>query len=112
VEGVTNLRGTVLPVIDLRKRFCMEPREATRDSRIIVAALGGVKTGMIVDGVSEVLRISDETVEPTPAMVSTIDTAYIVGIAKVDKRLVILLDLSKVLSLNEQLSLGALPVAA
>ncbi len=103
VEGVTNLRGTVVPVIDLRKRFGLATLEHTKDTRIVVVYMEKTKIGMIVDGVSEVLRIPEELIEPTPPMVSTVNTAFIRGIAKLDNRLVTLLDLSKVLSLEEQM---------
>ncbi len=108
VEGVTNLRGTVVPVIDLRKRFMLPPMEHTKDTRIVVVYMEKTKIGMIVDGVSEVLRIPEEAIEPTPPMVSTVNTAFIRGIAKLEGRLVTLLDLSKVLSADEQVSLGRL----
>jgi len=105
VEGVTNLRGKVLPVIDLRSRFGLDKQEATRSSRIIVINVDKTEIGMIVDGVSEVLTIQSEAVEPAPAITSTVDSTFITGIAKIDQRLVILLDLSNVLSLDEQASL-------
>jgi purine-binding chemotaxis protein CheW len=107
VEGITNLRGKVLPVIDLRKRFGLNCQENTRDSRIVVVSLNGAEVGMTVDGVSEVLSISDEAVEPPPPMVTTVDSTFITGIAKIGgqeerDRLVILLDLGKVLSIEEK----------
>jgi purine-binding chemotaxis protein CheW len=105
VEGVTNLRGTVVPVIDLRKRFGLPTLEHTKDTRIVNVYMDKTKIGMIVDGVSEVLRIPEESIEPTPPMVSNVNTAFIRGIAKLDNRLVTLLDLSKVLSLEEQVAL-------
>ncbi len=113
VEGVTNLRGSVLPVIDLRKRFNLPQEETTKNSRIIHIAIDNVKVGMIVDAVSEVLRVSEEAVEPTPSIVTTVDSAFITGIAKLEGRLIILLDLGKVLSFNEQeklTTLAAVPV--
>lgn len=106
VEGVTNLRGTVVPVIDLRKRFSLPVLEHTKDTRIVVVYMEKTKIGMIVDGVSEVLRIPEESIEPTPPMVSTVNTAFIRGIAKLDGRLVTLLDLTKVLSYEEQSNLS------
>jgi purine-binding chemotaxis protein CheW len=109
VEGVTNLRGTVLPVIDLRKRFGLPKREASKETRIVVVNMADVKVGMIVDQVSEVLTIQSEIIEPTPPMISTVDTAFITGIAKVGDRLIIMLELEKVLSNREQASLHALP---
>lgn len=112
VEGVTNLRGIVLPVINLRKRFGLSCGENDKDTRIIVSTINGLKIGMIVDGVSEVLRIQDQVIEPTPPMVSTVDTAFINGIIKLEGRLVILLDLARVLNLEEQNELRAMPVMA
>jgi purine-binding chemotaxis protein CheW len=102
VEGVTNLRGKVLPVIDLRKRFGLAETASTRNSRIIVISVNGMEVGMVVDGVSEVLTIQDENIEPTPMITSTLDSSFITGIAKIDQRLIILLDLGKVLSTQEQ----------
>lgn len=112
VEGVTNLRGKVLPVIDLRKRFGLARGEATKDMRIVVVEMGGATVGIVVDGVSEVLRVSEDAIEPPSPIVTTVDSAFIRGIAKVGERLVILLDLGKVLSLQEQSTLEQLPVAA
>lgn len=102
VKGITNLRGTVLPVIDLRTRFGLEAQEYTKQTRIMVVMMGKVKVGMVVDGVSEVLRISDEAIEPPPPMVTTVNSAFLKGIAKVEGRLIILLELAKVLDLEEQ----------
>jgi purine-binding chemotaxis protein CheW len=109
VEGVTNLRGKVLPVIDLRRRFGLPPADETTSSRIVVASVDGIEVGMRVDGVSEVLTVSDNVVEPLPSMVTTVDSAFITDIAKIGEQLVILLDLSKALSLDERAILGALP---
>jgi purine-binding chemotaxis protein CheW len=102
VEGVTNLRGIILPVIDLRKRFGLSQVEETKDSRIIVVAMDGTKLGMVVDAVSEVLSIPEGTVEPPSPLVSTVDTAFISGIAKLDGRLVILVNLEKIFSRVEK----------
>ncbi|RCK72353.1 MAG: Positive regulator of CheA protein activity (CheW) [Anaerolineae bacterium] len=107
VEGITNLRGSVLPVMDLRKRFGLSGRdqssESTQDDkRIVVVSMDGMKIGMIVDAVSEVLRVQEEAIEPPPPMVTTINSAFITGIAKVGERLIILLDLAKVLTVSEK----------
>ena len=112
VEGVTNLRGKVLPVVDLRRRFGLPAAEATKETRIVVVEMNGVTVGIVVDGVSEVLRVEPEAIEPPSPIVTTIDSAFIRGIAKVDQRLIILLDLAKILSLGEQANLARLPVAA
>jgi purine-binding chemotaxis protein CheW len=105
VEGVTNLRGTVLPVIDLRKRLSIQVKEETKETRVVVVNMSGMKVGMIVDGVSEVLTVSDDVIEPPPSMFNTIDTQYITGIARLEGRLIILLDLAEVLSMKEKLAL-------
>jgi purine-binding chemotaxis protein CheW len=107
VEGITNLRGLVLPVIDLRKRFGMETQEISRDSRIMVVALGTMKVGMIVDAVSEVLRVPSESIEAPPSMTTSSKTNFITGIAKLTDLLVILLDMSKILTTDEQSELTA-----
>lgn len=102
VEGVTNLRGRVIPVLDLRQRFGLVASEPTRRSRIVVAELGEHTVGLVVDGVSEVLRVSAEAVEPPSSLVVSADSAFLRGVAKIDERLVLLLDLSRILSGNEQ----------
>ena len=107
VEGVINLRGKVIPVLDLRKRFHLSAEDHTRSSRIVVVEVGGQTIGLIVDGVSEVLRISPERVEPPSPLVTGIDSRYLRGIAKLDGRLIVLLDLDQVLSATEQQQLEA-----
>lgn len=107
VEGITNLRGMVIPVIDLRKRFRMSQIAETKDTRIIVVEMNGVMAGMVVDAVTEVVRVAEDDIEPPSPMVNTVDTAFITGIAKVDKRLIILLDLSRVLTVAEKEHLHA-----
>ncbi len=102
VEGVTNLRGKVLPVIDLRKRFGMGQREADKHRRIIVVSVDTTEVGMVVDSVSEVLTLPEQSVEPAPAIATTVNSAFITGIAKLEGQLVILLDLVRVLSTREQ----------
>jgi len=108
VEGVTNLRGMVLPVIDLRKRFGLPENEETKETRIIVVELDDLTVGMTVDAVSQVLRIDDEEIEPPSPIVTTIDSAFIVGIAKTEERLIIALDLQKVMASEEQAELQAI----
>jgi purine-binding chemotaxis protein CheW len=107
VEGITNLRGLVLPVIDLRKRFGLESQVTSRDSRIMVVALGTVKVGMIVDAVSEVLRVPSESIEPPPSMTTTSRANFITGIAKLNDVLVILLDMTRILTTDEQVELSS-----
>lgn len=108
MEGITNLRGSVLPVIDLKKRFGMEPQDQTSETRIITVNMDSIKMGMIVSAVSEVLTIEDSVIEPPPPMVSNINSEFITGIAKINSRLVILLDLARILSAEEKSSASKL----
>ena len=104
VEGVINLRGKVIPVIDLRKRFGFRQAEATKDTRIVVVDIGGNDIGVIVDAVTEVLRFSADAVEPPTGIITTSDSDYLLGIAKLENRLIILLDLQRALAnLDQQL---------
>lgn len=112
VQGVTNLRGKVLPVIDLRLRFGMPPKTADKSSRIIVISVNETEIGMIVDGVSAVLTIGDLAIEPPPPITTTVDSTFITGIAKLDDRMVILLDLDRILSLEEQADISGVQLAA
>ena len=101
IEGVINLRGKVIPIVDLRKRFNLELNEHDKDTRIVVVDIGGAIVGMIVDSVSEVLRLPADTIEPPPDIVTGVNAEYIGGVAKLDDRLLIFLDLSKVIDLAE-----------
>ena len=103
VEGVINLRGRVIPVIDLRRRLGLAAGERDRMTRIVVVEGDGGVIGMVVDAVSEVLTVSGEQVEP-PAPYAGVDVEYVRGIAKVGDRLVILLDLDRVLTPEEALA--------
>ena len=102
VEGITNLRGTIVPVIDLRKRFNLHLQEATRDTRIVITNMNDTKVGLIVDAVTQVIHIPDEAIEPPPQMSITVNSAFIKNIAKLENQLVILLDLGKVLTNEEK----------
>lgn len=101
VEGVINLRGTVIPVIDLRRRFSMISKDASSQTRIIVIEFSNARIGFIVDNVSEVLRIRNDTVEPPPPVVADIDSEYISGVGKLKDRLLILLDMKKLINAGE-----------
>lgn len=105
VEGVINLRGKIIPVIDLRKRFGLKANEKSEQSRIIVVDVHNKVLGFIVDRVSEVLRIPSNIVEPAPSMVCSVDSDFIAGVGKLDDRLLILLDLPK---LFDQQQVGAM----
>jgi len=118
IEGVINLRGRVIPVVGLRKRFGLEIREKDKDTRIIVMEVKSEVLGFEVDSVSEVLRIPAETVEPPPRL-SKGKNEYISGVAKLQNRLLLFLDVSRLMSDTELLATQAvasdsasLPVSA
>ncbi len=97
MEGVINLRGQLIPVIDLRTRFDMTRVEPTRNSRIIVVEDNAQRVGMIVDSVSEVVRIPVKQIEPTPDMMTIAHAEFLDGVGKLDDRLIILLNVEKVI---------------
>lgn len=102
IRGVMNLRGNVIPVIDLRKRFSLPSKETTDQTRIIVFDIKGVKFGIMVDAVSEVIRLPRENIEPPPPIaMGGIESSYIRGVGKLQNKLIILLDLEKALNLEE-----------
>ncbi len=108
VRGVINLRGKVIPVIDLRSRFSLESQEQTERTCIIVVQIGAsghqVTLGIIVDQVSEVVDIGPDQIEPSPDFGTNVDTTFILGMGKVGERVIMLLDLDRVLS-GDELSL-------
>ncbi|PKM80180.1 MAG: chemotaxis protein CheW [Firmicutes bacterium HGW-Firmicutes-14] len=112
VEGIINLRGQIIPIVDMKKRFDLPLTEYTGDARIIVVQLGNHTFGVQVDSVSEVLRINSSDIEPAPQIVCSIDSRYITGVAKVGDRLLILLDLDKLLSDEERAQLAEMEEAA
>ena len=108
MEGVINLRGQLIPIIDLRTRFGMERAEHTKSTRIVVTEIGTKRIGMVVDSVSEVLRLPLEQIEEAPDMISGVETEYIRGVGKLEERLIILLDLGKIVTGTEKRDLEAI----
>lgn len=102
VVGVTNLRGRVIPVVDLRRRLHLPTAAATKSTRIAVAEMEGGQIGMIVDAVLEVQRVPVKEIDPPLLMVSRVDSDYVTGVAKVGQRLIILLDLARILVREER----------
>jgi purine-binding chemotaxis protein CheW len=98
VEGVINLRGKVIPIVDMRKRFGLPSAEQNKDNRIMVLDSGGQNIGIIIDAVTEVLRIPSDSVEPPSDIIVSAASDYLLGIAKHDKNMIILLDMERVLS--------------
>ena len=101
IEGVINLRGKVIPVVDLRTRFGMARVETTDEHRIVVVDVSGQDIGMVVDAVTEVSRVSESSIEPPSTVITTNDSDYLTGIVKTDAKLIILLDIAKVISADE-----------
>jgi purine-binding chemotaxis protein CheW len=102
IDGVINLRGKVIPIINLRRRFGMDRKERDKNTRIVVVELAGKIVGFVVDAVHEVLRIPRSVTEPPPSLVGGVRAEYITAVGKLDDRLLILLDLEKVLSESQQ----------
>lgn len=97
MEGVINLRGRVLPVLNLRKRLRLLAKDTGKMSRIIVTEVNNKTIGLLVDSVSHVIKVSSDSVEAAPEEVLEIDTDYITGVCKIQNSLVILIDLEKLL---------------
>lgn len=102
IKGVINLRGVVTPIIDLRKRLDIPEKEFTEQTRVIIAIQNEMEVGLIVDSANDVVDFSENDVEPAPNVVGQVDVEYIQGVVKLDKRLIMLLDLGKVLSKETQ----------
>lgn len=98
IKGVINLRGVVTPIVDLRNRFGMEGEEYTDNTRIILTVLDDLEVGLIVDAANDVLDIPTNVIEPPPEMVNGTEANFVNGVAKIGKRLLILLELEKVLN--------------
>ncbi len=105
IEGVINLRGEVIPVVDLRKRFELPLGERDGQTRIIIVEIQESNVGLIVDSVTEVLRFSSSAIQPPPARVAGTRTDLIEGVGKVADRLLIVLNLEKILTTEEVISL-------
>lgn len=112
VRGVINLRGRIIPVVDLRSKFDLEPKEDTERTCIVVVQVErdhrSVVMGLLVDEVSEVINVQASQLEPTPSLGADVDTAFLVGLAKVNQKVVMLLDVDRVLAAGDGIDLEAL----
>ena len=108
IEGVINLRGVVIPVADLRKRFDQPISEENRKSRIVVCSLSGKIIGLLVDEVTEVKRYGRKDIAPAPQFIKGPQADYFLGVARRDDDLIMLIDLEKVLSSEEKIELQKL----
>jgi purine-binding chemotaxis protein CheW len=98
VEGIVNLRGKIIPIVNMRKRFGLPEAAQNKNNRIMILENSGQNIGIIVDAVTEVLRIPSESIEPPSNIIVSSASDYILGIAKCDKNMIILLDMERVLS--------------
>jgi purine-binding chemotaxis protein CheW len=96
VEGVVDLRGRILPIINLRSMFGLEPVEETDDTRFVDLQLDGLNVGIIVDAVSEVLSIPQHLIEAAPPIIAGVDGKYLQGIARLNDKLIMLLDVEEI----------------
>lgn len=101
VEGVINLRGEIIPVIDLKKRFSLAPSEITADTRIIIVMLEDLTVGMIVDSATEVVQLPHDSIEPPPSVGGSVSSDFLEGVGKIRDRLLIILNLEKILRPGE-----------
>lgn len=106
IEGMINLRGEVLPIFSLRKKFKLTDKPMDDETKIIVAYTNNIKVGFVVDAVQEIMQIDEKDVEAAPPIVTGFDRKYIKSIAKVNNRMVTLIDIDLVVTDEEKLSLG------
>lgn len=101
IKGVVNLRGKIVPIVDLRIKFNLGKVEYDEFTVVIILNLGGRVVGIVVDGVSDVMALKEEQMRGVPSLVASIDTKYIVGLATVDEQMLILVDIDKLMSSEE-----------
>lgn len=110
VDGIINLRGKIVPIIDFRKRLNLNVTEFTRHTRVVIVQVNNRVIGFIVDMVSGVFKIDEADIEVTPDVVTSVNVEYISGVAKLEHRLIIILDLDKILTSHEQNTLEIMKV--
>jgi len=110
IEGILNLRGLVIPVFDLRRRFALPEISKTEHSRIVVTRLEGRLAGIIVDAVSQVMKLAQASIQPPPETIAHFAGSYLQGVGKIQDRMILLLDIVKVLQ-EEKLNLSNLTTA-
>ncbi len=112
VKGIINLRGDVIPIIDLRDKFGLESKEATSTTRVIVGEVEGRLMGMIVDSASQVVRIPADQIDPPPPVLGGFSQEFITGVGKLEDKLIILLNIDKVLTVEERKELVTMDTSA
>lgn len=107
IEGVVNLRGHVIPIVDMRKRFSLEPKSYDGNTRIIIVDIGGETVGIIVDEVYQVIQLPKNAISQPSAIIAGISAEYLKGIGRLGDSMMIILDLEKILSLEEKSMIAA-----
>ncbi|AKL94044.1 chemotaxis signal transduction protein CheW [Clostridium aceticum] len=102
IEGIINLRGNITPIISLKKKFNLQEGEIQESNRIIIINIADKQVGFIVDDASQVLTMDEKQIENPPELLTGIDRQYIIGIGKVEEKIIILLDLEKILTEKEK----------
>ena len=108
VKGIINLRGDVIPIIDLRDKFGLPPKENTAMTRVIVVEVEGRLMGMVVDSASQVVRIPAGQIDPPPPVLGGLSQEFITGVGKLDDKLIILLNTDAILTIEEMKALGSM----
>lgn len=101
IKGVVNLRGIIVPIIDMRIKFCLGSVEYDQFTVVIILNVAGRVMGIVVDGVSDVISLESEQIRPTPGLGSVIDTEYIMGLGTIDERMLIMIDIEKLMSSHD-----------
>lgn len=112
IRGLINLRGKVIPIVDLRKRFRLQASPPNEHTRIIVVIAGGQIFGVVVDAVNEVLRLDAQEIEPAPKGITGLDSAYIKGLVKMPDKIMILLEMDRIMSHDDQVAVAKSETAA
>lgn len=105
VEGVINLRGTIIPVVDMARRFGLSSTPLNRQTRIIITRIGGQGVGLVVEQVEEVIQMKEEAIDPAPAMAFAVDSRYVEGVGRTEQGLIIILNLGLLFSEEEMSAL-------
>ena len=105
IKGIINLRGDVIPIVDLREKFGLERHKYSPTTRVIVVDVEEKLVGMVVDAARQVVRVPADQIDPPPAIVGGMSTEYIKGVGKLDERMIILLNIDRILSREEKLQL-------
>ncbi|GAB3068773.1 chemotaxis protein CheW [Virgibacillus ainsalahensis] len=101
IKGLIQLRGEMTPIIDLKERLRMEETKRTKDNRILIVHIDGVQVGLIVDSATEVIDIDTKVIEPAPKIIGGVHESFLNGVAKLEKDLLIILDLEQILNFDE-----------